>query len=82
MTTTDRVYEFVLKFRAEHQVSPTIREMMLGVGLSSTSVAAHHVNKLIAQGRLRRAMPGQAQRALIPATQDAAETSTPTGMAS
>lgn len=63
---TDRVLEFIRDFRAQRQVSPTIREIGRGVGISSTSVVNYHVDKLLVDGRLRRAVPGRAPRSLVP----------------
>lgn len=65
MTIGDRVYEFVVAFRREHGLSPSVREIQAGVGLSSTSVTRHHIQALIDDGRLRQVWPG-ASRALIP----------------
>lgn len=64
---TDRVLEFIREFRAQRQVSPTIREIGRGVGISSTSVVNFHVGKLLADGQLLRAVGRGAPRNLVPA---------------
>lgn len=64
-TTRDLVYEFVVAFRREHGLSPSVREIQRGVGLSSTSVTRNHIQALLEDGRLRQVFPG-ASRALIP----------------
>lgn len=66
MTTTEAVYEFVCSFRAAHEVSPTVREVASGVGISSTSVVAYHLEKLVDDGKLRRSLPGRSTRSLVP----------------
>lgn len=62
---SEEVYQFVVEFRAQHRVSPTMREIARGVGLSSTSVVDYHVQRLIADGRLEQTLPGRS-RALLP----------------
>lgn len=66
MSTTDRVYDYIVAFRACHQVSPTVREVAAGVGLSSTSAVAHHLTKLMEEGRLKRTVPGRPTRSYVP----------------
>lgn len=62
----DLILDFVRDFRQQHQVSPSIREIGSGVGISSTSVVVHHVNRLVAEGWLMRAVNGGASRNLVP----------------
>lgn len=66
MSTTDQVLDFIVQFRARHQVSPTVREVQTGVGISSTSVVSYHLGKLIDQGKLERTVPGRPTRSLVP----------------
>jgi repressor LexA len=35
------IYQFILTYREQKDISPTLREIANGVGLSLTSVAAH-----------------------------------------
>jgi len=51
-TTTERVYIFVRDFIATHRYPPSIRDIMVGLDLSSTSVASYHLTKLELQGRI------------------------------
>ena len=67
MSTTEQVYDFIVDFRRQHQVSPTVREVAAGVGISSTSVVAYHLDKLLEDGRLQRTVPGpRPTRSLVP----------------
>lgn len=64
---TARILEFIRDFRAQYQVSPSVREIGRGVGISSTSVVNYHVGKLVADGQLLRAVGQGAPRNLVPA---------------
>lgn len=46
------VLTFVRAFCLGHNHGPTVRQVMAGVGLKSTSAANHHIQKLKAGGRL------------------------------
>lgn len=48
--TTSRVYAFIAGFIIERGYGPTHREIVDGLGLSSTSVAAHHLSVLRRRG--------------------------------
>mgnify|MGYP003146078229 CR=1 FL=1 len=52
MRTTDRVFEFLVSYIEKFQYPPTIRDIMVGLDLSSTSVASYHLTKLELQGRI------------------------------
>lgn len=52
--TTQRVLSFIRDYWAERGYPPTVREIQVGCGLSSTSVAAYHLRVLERQGQLRR----------------------------
>ena len=41
-----QILEFIVKFTAEHDYPPTIREIGTNVGISSTSVVNYNLNKL------------------------------------
>lgn len=52
-TTRQYVWQFILRFSAEHHgLPPSIREIMEGTGLGSTSVVWHHLQKLAAQNKI------------------------------
>lgn len=54
------VIDFINDYTAAHGVSPTYREIMTALGLSSVSVVAEHIDNLCAKGVLRKA-PGTAR---------------------
>lgn len=51
---------FIEKFTSENGVSPTYREIMSGLGLSTVSVVAEHIDNLIEKGVIKKA-PGEAR---------------------
>lgn len=51
---------FIEDFTSENGVSPTYREIMSGLGLSTVSVVAEHINNLIEKGVIKKA-PGEAR---------------------
>lgn len=54
------VLEFLENFTEENNYSPSYREIMSGIGLSSVSAVAEHVDNLVAKGVLRK-VPGAAR---------------------
>lgn len=54
------VLDFIQDFTEETGVSPSYREIMNGLGLSSVSAVAEHVENLVAKGALEKA-PGEAR---------------------
>ena len=48
----DEIYRFVSDYIAEHNFSPSIREICEAVGLKSTATVYYHLNALRQQGRL------------------------------
>lgn len=54
------VYDFIGNFIAERGYSPSYRDICAGLGLSSVSAVAEHVNNLISLGALRK-IPGAAR---------------------
>ena len=54
------VYNFIKEFIAENSYSPSYRDIMSGLGLSSVSAVAEHVDNLVRIGALRKA-PGAAR---------------------
>jgi repressor LexA len=63
---TRPIYTFIRDYHGRHGVSPTIREIQEAVGISSTSVVAYHIDKLIRLGQLRRVHARPAARNVIP----------------
>lgn len=54
------VLDFLQDFTEENGYSPSYREIMSGLGLSSVSAVAEHVENLVEKGVLRR-VPGAAR---------------------
>lgn len=54
------VLDFIQDFTDENGTSPSYREIMEGLGLTSVSAVAEHVDNLVAKGALRKT-PGEAR---------------------
>ena len=54
------VYNFIKEFIEENGYSPSYRDIMSGLGLSSVSAVAEHVDNLVRLGALKKA-PGAAR---------------------
>lgn len=53
MSTREKVLEFIREFKVEHKgISPTIRQIMEGVGIKSTSTVAYHLTELEKEGHI------------------------------
>ena len=52
--------DFLQDFTEENGVSPSYREIMTGLGLSSVSAVAEHIDNLVAKGVLKK-NPGEAR---------------------
>lgn len=50
----ERILSFVRWYMREHQVPPSIREIMDGAGISSTSVVVYNIRALERAGLMRR----------------------------
>jgi repressor LexA len=50
----ERILEFIRHSFAEKGYAPTVRDIVKGCNLSSTSVAQHHLNTLEREGRIHR----------------------------
>lgn len=50
----ETVLNYIANFNAEHDFSPTYREIMEGLGLKSVSSVAEHVENLVNKGALKR----------------------------
>ena len=52
---TDTIYAYIIEHKAQHDgLAPTIRDICDVCAISSTSVAAYYLDKLQAQGKIRR----------------------------
>jgi repressor LexA len=60
----ERILAFIKVFRREKGYSPTVREIVTGVGMSSTSVVQYHLDRLQEQGRVSR-MRGQPRTLVV-----------------
>ena len=54
------VLDFIQDFTDENGTSPSYREIMEGLGLTSVSAVAEHVDNLVSKGALRKT-PGEAR---------------------
>lgn len=54
------VFDFIQDFTEENGCSPSYREIMEGLGLTSVSAVAEHVDNLVNKGALRKT-PGEAR---------------------
>lgn len=66
------IIDFINDFTETRGISPTYREIMTALGLSSVSAVAEHIDNLCAKGALRK-VPGTA-RSLEVVTPDHPET--------
>lgn len=57
MDTRERIVEYVTRHTAERGFSPSLREIGIACGISSTSVVEYHLRRLEADGRVTR-VPG------------------------
>lgn len=54
------VLDFIQDFTEENGTSPSYREIMEGLGLTSVSAVAEHIDNLVSKGALRKT-PGEAR---------------------
>lgn len=54
------IIDFINDYTLTHGVSPTYREIMAALGLSSVSAVAEHIDNLVKKGALRKS-PGAAR---------------------
>ena len=54
------VLDFIQDFTEENGTSPSYREIMEGLGLTSVSAVAEHIDNLVSKGALRK-IPGEAR---------------------
>lgn len=62
--TRRRILDFIIEYTTLHCYPPTIREIMEGVGLKSTSSTWLHINKMLASGMLETDIEEPIVRAL------------------
>ena len=55
-----QIVDFISTFLKENDYSPSYREIMIGIGLSSVSAVAEHIENLVAKGVLKKT-PGAAR---------------------
>ncbi|MBQ8996554.1 hypothetical protein IJ095_00795 [Candidatus Saccharibacteria bacterium] len=55
-----QIVDFISAFVEEHNYSPSYREIMSGLGLSSVSAVAEHIDNLVEKGALKKT-PGTAR---------------------
>lgn len=68
--TTECIYRFIVRFKRENGGdSPTLREIMAGVGLPTTSLVYYHLNLLEDAGKIVRPKRTKASRIAIPGAQ-------------
>ena len=65
MSTTDQVLDYIKEFIEENPYPPTRRDIMVGLGISSTSVVQYHLGKLVEAGEVE-IDPGLARGIRIP----------------
>lgn len=58
------VLDFLQDYTEENGVSPSYREIMAGLGLSSVSAVAEHIDNLVAKGVLLK-NPGEARSLVV-----------------
>lgn len=51
-TKKDEIYNFIVNYAIKEGVLPTIREIMFGVGLTSTASVYSHFKKLVLEGKI------------------------------
>lgn len=62
----EEIHRFICEYYEEHRMPPTIREIMAGIGINSTSSVAYHIRKLVADERLVRIHDHFAARNVVP----------------
>ena len=55
-----QIVDFITDFLKQNNYSPTYREIMSGLGLSSVSAVAEHIDNIVAKGVLKKT-PGSAR---------------------
>ena len=55
-----RILDYITEYTTLHEVSPSYREIMSAMGLSSVSAVAEHINNLVKLGAIKK-IPGAAR---------------------
>ena len=55
-----QIVDYISAFLEENDYSPSYREIMMGIGLSSVSAVAEHIDNLVSKGVLKK-VPGTAR---------------------
>ena len=55
-----QIVDFISNFLETNDYSPSYREIMIGLGLSSVSAVAEHIDNLVGKGALKK-VPGAAR---------------------
>jgi SOS-response transcriptional repressor LexA len=54
-STRERIYAYIIRYKADSGgASPSVREIMRALNLSSTSIVSYHIQALAADGRIIR----------------------------
>ena len=51
--TRQRILDYIKKYLIDKGYAPTVRDIVKGLGLSTTSVVQHHLNQLEKDGSIR-----------------------------
>lgn len=65
-SATESMYEFIRSYYEDHGISPTVREIQDALNISSTSVVAYRIKRLVEDGRLIKVHNRSAARNIIP----------------
>ena len=63
LESRERVYHFLRSYIAEHGYAPSVRDICIGTGLSSTSTVFAHLRNLAKEGLIRKT--GNQPRCLV-----------------
>lgn len=64
--TAENVYQYIRSYYEENGIAPTVREIRDALGMSSTSVVAYNIRRLLDDGRLTKVHQRSAARNIIP----------------
>lgn len=53
MKTSERIMDFIIKYMTENQYSPSVREIMVEMGLTSPNTVQYHLLKLSLEGKIK-----------------------------
>ncbi len=64
-STRDAILAYISAYRDEHGISPTMREIAVGVGVSSPATIHRHITNLRKEGLLQDTMPCKSRNLVI-----------------